>query len=61
MIKCSNADQNFPILFKKGMERLDFFSTWPQIDIPVRWNKGREVAGINVVLILCGLLYCKSW
>lgn len=60
-MKCSNMDQNLPILFKKGMERLDFFSTWPRTDIPVRWNKDREVAGINVVLILCGLLYCKSW
>lgn len=38
-MKCSNMDQNFPILFKKGMERLDFFSMWPRADIPVTWNK----------------------
>lgn len=60
-MKCSNMDQNTSILFKEGMERLDFFSTWPQADIPVRWNKDREVVDINVVLILCKLLYCKNW
>lgn len=60
-MKCSNMDQNTSILFKEGMERLDFFSMWPQADIPVRWNKDREVVDINVVLILCELLYCKNW
>lgn len=50
-----------PHSFKKGMERLDFFSMWPRADIPIRWNKDGEVADINVVLILCELLHCKNW